>query len=865
MHIFNPFISHTYSMKKLVLALGAAAVAFAAGAEALTPEQALARLPKASNGPAMAPGAAMKLSKTVMTPDNTQAAVYLFTRNNSELLFVGADDLAEPLLGYTDDDAIVEGEIPAQLQWWLSEYAGQIQAANVAAHSSRAESTDNDSDPNITYAPRSTERPSIKRHLPTRWNQDDPYNLFTPYLVDRNAPTGCVATAISQVMYYHKYPEVGQGSISYNPNPNSTSANVCTETLSMDFSTVTFDWDNMLPVYTSGEYTTTQAEAVAKLMQAVGYASKMGYQRYGSGAVTANAVVNMQTYFKYNSEGREISRSVMSQEAWDDAIYSNLLSVGPLVFAGSDPNGGGHAFVCDGYANGYFHFNWGWGGHYNGYFLTSSLTPEGSGIGGNFTSNYTFNQRAYINITRPDCNTITVECPGLILSDNLYAERENNSLTVTAEESNIVYSNCSNRQTIWELSFRYKSVNSEYVYDKFFQTRTLDPGYGPTYCIPSIPSDLPDDTYKVCLLFRRYGMDEEYQELPAKHGYNNYFYLTKADGDWSVENEVRHELDFSTITPQSVLHLKSTCQFTFTVSNSHEKELMDGFTPILYTKSSSASAAPSAGQRATSSSDVSIIGTGGLHMLSIPGGESVDHTWNENLKTSLTTAPSEPVYLGLQSVNSNKIYAETPVTVEDPTTSGPRFSVTFNLDGDPNNVDAQNIKFSGTAKNVGGYFSGTFGVEISKDGKTVDQITSKPYYIPTDGSVNYEISGVLPDAEKGVEYTAKLRFSYIEGTTTYISVYPTPITFTVGATLTGVEKVTSDEECRLLFENGAVEVSGNGIELNRMEVYAMDGRQVMAIRPAMGEPVSLAELSAGVYVVRATLADGRQLLAKVAK
>ena len=139
------------------------------------------------------------------------------------------------------------------------------------------------------------------------------------------------------------------------------------------------------------------ADAVAKLMQACGYSLRMRYSRYGSAAYNEDVSRALINYFKYDAGMHNEYRSFNLAEDWENMIYNNLVEYGPMVYWG-----GAHSFICDGYEDGYFHFNWGWGGMSDGYFLFSYLSPSNSGIGGDPTNNYTNNQGALLGIKPSD-------------------------------------------------------------------------------------------------------------------------------------------------------------------------------------------------------------------------------------------------------------------------------------------------------------------------------------------------------------------------------------------------------------------------------------------------------------------------------
>ena len=312
----------------------------------------------------------MELCYTVQMPERTDAAAYLFqVGEDGGFVLVSAQENSGTVLGYSDEGHIDVDNIPENMQVWLQHYAEEIAWANT--HSDQG---------TIATRPVSTASSSINPLLgETVWNQDSPFNDSCP--VDYNGKrcvTGCVATATAQIMYYWKTPTVGTGSHSYI----WTMKNGSQKTLSVNFSTSTYDWSNMKPSYNAG-YSTRQGQAVAKLMYDVGVASDMNYGSSSSGATLELAAQAMIKYFGYDASMRIVRPNYIGNNDFAEQVLVELQAKRPVLLSGRTKSDEGHAFVCDGYdGNGYFHINWGWGGLQNGYFALSALDPDKQGIGG---------------------------------------------------------------------------------------------------------------------------------------------------------------------------------------------------------------------------------------------------------------------------------------------------------------------------------------------------------------------------------------------------------------------------------------------------------------------------------------------------
>ena len=307
----------------------------------------------------------MRLAYTQAQPDNTPA-LYIFnnTQQDSGFVIVSAEDNTRTILGYADNGSFDEQEMPANMRFWLQMYADEI--ARASQQPALRQTTDD-----TTYPAVSPLLGSIE------WGQDEPYNNLCPILNGDRCVTGCVATAATQIMYHYQYPVKGKGSHSYTWNG---------QTLSANFGSTTYNWADMLPVYSGAGYTTTQADAVATLMSHMGIACDMNYDTNtngGSGAVSNSALQALIRYFDYDAAIRVLPKDYMDESEMLGIIAQDLQAGHPIFMSGRTTNDEGHAFVLDGMqTNGYVHINWGWDGYSNGYFAISAMNPYGQGTGG---------------------------------------------------------------------------------------------------------------------------------------------------------------------------------------------------------------------------------------------------------------------------------------------------------------------------------------------------------------------------------------------------------------------------------------------------------------------------------------------------
>ena len=330
---------------------------------------------------------------------NDEAYYYVFNvGENNGFVIVSGDDRTTPILGYADEGSFDIQKMPANMKAWLDGYAEQLK---VLAEMSDETATKAMSAPRKA---RISTRNSIAPLITTKWDQATPYWNKCPQFMNSEdeadgyelAYTGCVATAMSQIMYFHKQPAQTLAEI---PSYTFTVAgeNYTYSTVTMEAQPVTtFDWDHMRETYTGAE-DTVYTDAVATLMFYAGCAVKMQYGRNSSGAYTDD----IPKGFKYFGYGSKIAfRIDYTQQAWDDLVYSELAAGRPMIYNGTAGSGGGHSFICDGFEYGdYFHINWGWGGMGNGFFQLSILNPSASGIGGSSSSEgYNMKQNIIYNI-----------------------------------------------------------------------------------------------------------------------------------------------------------------------------------------------------------------------------------------------------------------------------------------------------------------------------------------------------------------------------------------------------------------------------------------------------------------------------------
>lgn len=221
-----------------------------------------------------------------------------------------------------------------------------------------------------SVAANDVQRSDIEPLLKSEWGQDAPFYYATPTIDGQHCRTGCGATALSQVLYYHKYPRKGNpGIYSYETSRLGK--------ISFDFTDAVFDFDVMKDVYqrTDAE-NDPSVEAVARLMLAAGVTLNMDYGLDESSALFGSIPTALRNWFLYPDDGmRLLSRDFFTNEEWEQIIYNELKNNRPVLYLGGN-SVWSHIFVCDGYKEGKFHMNWGWYGEKEGYFSLTNLQTE---------------------------------------------------------------------------------------------------------------------------------------------------------------------------------------------------------------------------------------------------------------------------------------------------------------------------------------------------------------------------------------------------------------------------------------------------------------------------------------------------------
>lgn len=325
--------------------------------------------------------------------------------NNGGFVIVSNDDLLPAVIAYSNT-VFDKNTSNTGFKWYLSAVEEAINGIVKAGK------------PRTMIAPdQSKYAAKIPSFVTSIWGQEKPYNNLCPegttsgtgswqgYGSTGRTVTGCVATAMAQIMYYNRWPEKGTGGTHsvYVKQADGTK-----KIVTVNYEESFYDYTNMIDSY-KGHYSKEQGDAVAKLMLDCGVAADMNYATDGSGTYTENAARGLRRNFGYPETTQILKRRRYSEQAWMDIIYNEINERRAILYTGVDNKNGGHAFVLSGYdETGKVWINWGWDGASDGFYDIALLNPK--------SYKFSEDQDMIIGIegekTETLQDTITVDTPG---------------------------------------------------------------------------------------------------------------------------------------------------------------------------------------------------------------------------------------------------------------------------------------------------------------------------------------------------------------------------------------------------------------------------------------------------------------------
>lgn len=308
--------------------------------------------------------------------DNEIVSLYMVSLSPEGFIILSADDNAQPILGYSFENSLPESGMNSGFSEWMLGYSKYVRVCSENQEFQLQQYQQQWI--NLQNGIIQSDAPAdvVGPLLTCTWNQSFPYNSECPEASGGSGGhvyAGCVATAMSQVMYYYRFPQTGTGSYGYTHYVYGY--------LFADFGATEYKWNEMPNAAGSNYF------ELAQLQSHLGISVDMDYSPDGSGAYSQDAAESLKTYFGYSDDLNLLYKDNFSDENWKQIVKENIDNKHPLYYHGF--GSGGHAFNLDGYDGDYFHFNWGWGGSANGYFSLNNLNPSGM--------NFSYGQGAIVN------------------------------------------------------------------------------------------------------------------------------------------------------------------------------------------------------------------------------------------------------------------------------------------------------------------------------------------------------------------------------------------------------------------------------------------------------------------------------------
>lgn len=491
-------------------------------------------------------------------------AFYVFNRGSSEgYVLVSADDRAPAILGYSDTGDFDSSKIPASMSGMISSWTSQI--AWLSEH------------PEARAATPAKVNTAIEPLLgDIMWDQGDPYNRKCPTVTQYNnwgdpkgkgpAPTGCVAMALGQIMYYHKWPEQGLGSISYTSEGYDD-----TNQVDVTFDGVRYNWDAMLPSLTS-KSSSDAIDAVSTLLYHAGAAFESQYDGMGTGATDVSVAPAMVKYFGYDKGINYVKRDFYTTDDWNELLINEFENKRPVAYGGVTRRKEGHFFVLDGVnADGYYHVNWGWNGMENGYYMLTLLEPGSQGIGGASDGGaFSYAQNMIIGIRKPvedSALNYNFTCGSLDKFDKTIGRQE------TALLKAVDVWNDSPNEVTANLGFVLIDSDGKVVYSQMVKKEIDYPvayGENALACSFIIPDDIKPGQYTIRPAYQL-SVDEyaSYRMMQTVPGRASYYNVTVTDETLAYSVAGAYQLSIQSVSGDNEGDIESgiTTKLTLKVRN----------------------------------------------------------------------------------------------------------------------------------------------------------------------------------------------------------------------------------------------------------------------------------------------------------
>ena len=440
---------------------------------------------------------------------------------------IANDDAFNAVLGYSDCE-FTAGSIPPAMQWWMD--AVDQALGNMLEKGTPVALTATPGE--LGY------KSSVTPIVTTLWDQSSPYNSMISETFKADYLTGCVATAMAQLMKSHNYPVQGRDIKAVTVNGQYYIA---------DFESTTYQWELMRDYYSDGfgaikpNYTAEEAAAVGQLMLHCGVAVDMNYGIDASGAHNFNAATALDTYFRYST--KYFMRDIYTTDEWMEMVYSELSAGRPLLYGGATPDNYGHSFVIDGYnLDGLVHVNWGWSGSGTAY-CDISLLDSGQG---NFSEGQDMAYARDASQPQLDYSSQWGLMPTVtwVSGGNTYFDTYG-SFTVTQSAGTLTFTavnlmNCGAENFSGQIALLAEPVDGgeqtvlTYQNAMNVTSNSLVSSSNPEYSGMAMTGNLPDGTYRVYLATKAMS-ETSWQPVRSNENIVNNYIITKQGTSITIE------------------------------------------------------------------------------------------------------------------------------------------------------------------------------------------------------------------------------------------------------------------------------------------------------------------------------------------
>lgn len=520
------------TMKRLFAFLLIVFSCITASGESISEQQAFQKAQQFMKGKQLATSRRKSPAKGTLPKDTVALGYYVFnTVKNNGFVIIASDDRMPEVLGYSERGSLNLETAPCNVKWLL-EYYDKV-AANIRQAGVK------------TRAVKKAAKPDVRPLITTTWDQGAPYNSQCPEYNGSQCITGCVATAMAQVINYNRWP---QGMTSSVPAYTTESSAITLPELEPTL----FNWDNM----TNDE--------IARLMRYCGQSVKMDYGAGGSGAMPIEEAPALIKIFGYSQTTHYADHINYSEEEWEDLLYNELAESRPIIFNGYG-GGGGHTFVVHGYEDGRFYINWGWSGKEDGFFVLTNLnTSQGS---------FSNVQTATIGIQPPAGNIVgrpQVVIRNIFSSQGKYTSRDSEGcIKDIAAKATLVsdlsepktfsiglglYNTDGLKRVLYEEEHEF-SVGEEYVMESSF----------------NIEKEIPNGTYRVAAIHKTLNSDEW---MSAANSSDYYLEILLDDERMRLRNFPLNE-DERKISDEAVVTIDGLTYQIYSSGNGRMARIMD--------------------------------------------------------------------------------------------------------------------------------------------------------------------------------------------------------------------------------------------------------------------------------------------------